>query len=234
MNLTQILPTRSATLVLEAPVVHIVDNDATTRDALGLIVRRAGWRSASAISAEEFLRCPRTMTAGCLLVDFHLAGMSSLSLQRTMLDRGEMPVIFMATHADLSSTVQAMKAGAFEFLTKPLDEAELVDAISRAIENSRAALRQLTLEQTLQSRYESLTRREREVLRLLVAGRLNKQVGGELGISEITVKAHRGKVMQKMKARSFAELVIMAYNLFCSPGYRLSNYLDRGINATLC
>jgi FixJ family two-component response regulator len=231
MNLRQVLPGRIPFQVPEAPVVYIVDGDAAFRESLGDIIRYAGWQASMAASAEEFLAWPNAVTSGCLLVDLHLPGMSGLDLQRAVLDRTELPVIFMATHADIPSTVQAMKAGAFEFLTKPLVKEDLVDTINLAIERSHAALRQLGHERTLQRRYESLTRREREVLRLVIAGRLNKQVGGELGISEITVKAHRGKVMRKMQAGSFAELVGMAASLLHPHAQQLSNYLAPGMNA---
>jgi FixJ family two-component response regulator len=158
--------------------------------------------------------------------------MNGLGLQHAIQNRAEMPIIFMASDADVASTVQAMKAGAFEFLTKPLANEELMNAIGHAIEHSHVALRKLNQVQALQSRYESLTLREREVMSLLITGRLNKQVGGELGISEITVKAHRGKMMRKMQAGSFAELINMAARLFQSHSAQVSNYWARGMNAT--
>jgi FixJ family two-component response regulator len=173
----------------------------------------AGWQTSSASSAEEFLALPRAMTPGCLVAETNLPGLSGLELQRRVIDRTEMPIIFLSNHADVLATVQAMKAGAFEFLTKPFVGEVLLQAIQQAIERSRAALCHLARTRALQERYESLSAREREVMSLVVAGRLNKQVGGELGISEITVKAHRGKMMRKMQATSFAELVNMAASI---------------------
>ena len=166
-----------------------------------------------AASAAEFLAQERAITPSCLLVELELPGSSGLELQKLVADRTDMPIIFMSARADIQATVQAMKRGAFEFLVKPLMPEVLLDAIRGALERSEAALRQLTQMHALQERFESLSRREREVMGLLVRGRLNKQVGGELGISEITVKAHRGKMMRKMRASSFAELVTMAASL---------------------
>ena len=153
------------------------------------------------------------MTPSCLLVELNLPGVGGLELQRLVSDRAEMPIIFMSSRADVQATVQAMKAGAFDFLIKPFVGDVLLRAIRQAIERSRAEIRHLATMRALQDRYESLSRREREVMELVVSGRLNKQVGGELGISEITVKAHRGKLMRKMQAGSFAELVNMATSL---------------------
>jgi FixJ family two-component response regulator len=197
----------------EPPIVFIVDADASVRAALESLIRSAGWQCRTAASAEEFLSRPRAATAACLLVELNLPGASGLELQRLLSDQTEMPIIFMSAHANVPATVQAMKAGAFEFLTKPLVADVLLHAIRQAIEHSQSALRRRTRMQALQERYESLSRREREVMGLVVSGRLNKQVGGELGISEITVKAHRGKLMRKMQAASFAELVNMAASL---------------------
>jgi FixJ family two-component response regulator len=196
-----------------APVVFIVDGDESVRGALEVRVRAAGWEPRTAASAEEFLAQRRAVTPSCLLVELDLPGSSGLELQRLVADRPEMPIIFMSSRADIHATVRAMKGGAFEFLVKPVLSEVLLDAIRGALERSEAALRQLLQVHALQERYESLSRREREVMSLLVRGRLNKQVGGELGISEITVKAHRGKMMRKMHASSFAELVTMAATL---------------------
>jgi FixJ family two-component response regulator len=202
----------------ETPIVYVVDSDTSAREALELTLRSAGWQPRMAGSAEEFLTRPRTMTPSCLLVEQRLPGLSGLDLQRLVFDRTEMPVIFLSAHADVQVTVQAMKAGALEFLTKPLVRDVLLNAIGDAIEHSYASLRHLAQVRGLQQRYESLSRREREVMRLVVSGRLNKQVGAELGISEVTVKAHRGSMMRKMKAGSFAELVNMAASLrFSAP-----------------
>ena len=195
------------------PVVSVVDGDPATRNALDVLIRSAGWEPRMAASAAEFLAQARAITPSCLLVELELPGSSGLELQKLVADRTDMPIIFMSARADIQATVQAMKRGAFEFLVKPLMPEVLLDAIRGALERSEAALRQLTQMHALQERFESLSRREREVMGLLVRGRLNKQVGGELGISEITVKAHRGKMMRKMRASSFAELVTMAASL---------------------
>jgi FixJ family two-component response regulator len=197
----------------ETPVVFVVDADASVRTALEGLIRSAGWEARTAASADEFLRQARVPIASCLLLELDLPGSSGLELQRLVADRTDMPVIFMSARADIPATVRAMKGGAFEFFTKPVAPEVLLDAIRGALERSEAALRQLMQIHALQERFESLSRREREVMGLLVRGRLNKQVGGELGISEITVKAHRGKMMRKMRASSFAELVTMAASL---------------------
>jgi FixJ family two-component response regulator len=195
---------------IETPIVFVVDGDASVREALEPLICAAGWHPRTAGSAEEFLAGPRVMTPSCLLLELHLPGASGLALQRRILERTEMPIVFMSSRVDVQATVQAIKAGAFEFLTKPLAADVLLNALRRAIEHSHAALRHLARLSSLQQRYESLSRREREVMSRVVCGQLNKQVGGELGISEITVKAHRGKMMRKMQASSFAELVNMA------------------------
>ncbi len=195
------------------PVVFVVDSDAAVRETLEPLLSSAGWEPRMIASAEEFLEQPREMTPACLLLELALPGLSGLDLQRLVRDRPELPIIFMSAHADVPTTVRAMKGGAFEFLTKPCVRDVLLDAVGSAIERSHAALRHMMQVHALQERYESLSRREREVMSLVVSGRLNKQVGGELGISEITVKAHRGKMMRKMRAASFAELVTMAASL---------------------
>ena len=196
-----------------APLVFVVDGDASVREALDSIIRSAGWQPIAATSAEEFLSYPRVVAPGCLITEMKLPGWSGLELQRQVGHRAELPVIFMSSCPEIRAAVQAMKAGALEFLTKPFLPDLLRDAIRAAVERSEAALRRLARIQALQERYDLLSRREREVMRLLVCGWLNKQVGGELGISEITVKAHRGRMMRKMQAGSFAELVTMAASL---------------------
>lgn len=198
---------------VEPPTVFVVDSDGQVNEALEPLISSAVCQIKLAASAEEFLACPRAMKPSCLLTELHLPGLSGLDLQQRILDRAELPVIFMSSHADVQSTVQAMKRGAFEFLTKPLAVEVLKQTIRDALERSHAALHYLAQAQALRDRYESLSNREREVMGLVVCGRLNKQVGGELGISEITVKAHRGKMMRKMQAGSFAQLVNMAATL---------------------
>jgi FixJ family two-component response regulator len=213
MNLKYTFSGHSLYSAPATPVVFVVDGDDTTRDELAALIHSAGWEPRVASSAEEFLAQERVIAPSCLLVELELPGSSGLELQRLVADRTDMPVIFVSSRADIQATVRAMKGGAFEFLTKPIVPEVLLDAIRGALERSQASLRQLTQIHALQERYESLSRREREVMGLLVVGRLNKQVGGELGISEITVKAHRGRMMRKMRASSFAELVTMATNL---------------------
>jgi len=193
--------------------VFVVNANPSVREALEGLILSAGWQCQTAASAEEFLAHPRAMTPSCLLVELNLPGVGGLELQRLVADRAELPIIFMSSGADVPATVRAMKAGAFDFLIKPLVNDMLLRAIREALERSRVEIRHLATMRALQARYESLSRREREVMGLVVSGRLNKQVGGELGISEITVKAHRGKLMRKMRASSFAELVNMAASL---------------------
>jgi FixJ family two-component response regulator len=200
----------------ETPIVFIVDGDTAMRNSLESLIRAAGWRVAAAATAEEFLARPRAATPCCLLLEQHLPGSSGLDLQDQFAGMKEMPIVFMSGQADVPATVRAMKAGAVEFLTKPIEDDVLLSAIEDAIECSRAALRDLEQVDDLRKCYESLSRREREVMRGVVAGRLNKQVGGDLGISEITVKAHRGRLMRKMGAHSVPELVRMAARLGAS------------------
>jgi FixJ family two-component response regulator len=194
-------------------VVYVVDDDISVRESLELLLKTAGWQPETFASAQEFLAHPRTALPSCLVLDVTLPGLSGLELQEQLAERTEMPIIFITGHGDVPMTVQAMKAGAVEFLTKPFKDDVLLDAIRGAIERSRAALRVDSEMRLLRKCYESLTPREREVMALVVSGLLNKQVGGELGISEITVKAHRGQVMRKMKADSLPDLVTMAARL---------------------
>ncbi|HKD55597.1 MAG TPA: response regulator transcription factor [Steroidobacteraceae bacterium] len=196
-----------------APIVFIVDDDVSVRESLQLLIASAGWRPEVFASAREFLACARPSTPSCLVLDLSLPDLSGLELQRRIADRTDIPIIFISGHGDIPMTVQAMKAGAVEFLTKPFGCDVLLEAIATALERSRALLAEEAAVHGLRSRYESLSSRERAVMALVVRGQLNKQVGGELGISEITVKAHRGHMMRKMQARTLAELVNMAARL---------------------
>jgi FixJ family two-component response regulator len=196
------------------PIVFIVDDDLSVRSALESLIASAGWVPETFASAQDFLRRPRVAAPSCLVLDVSLPDINGLELQRRVAtERSDMPIIFISGYGDVPMTVRAMKAGAVEFLMKPFKDEVLLDAIRGALERSLAALREESEAQVLRSRSASLTRREREVMALVVSGLLNKQVGGELGISEITVKAHRGQVMRKMKAESLPALVTMAWRL---------------------
>jgi FixJ family two-component response regulator len=196
------------------PIVFVVDDDISVRESLELLIRCEGWQPEIFPSAQEFLACPRALVPSCLVLDVSLPGLDGLDLQkRVAVERTDMPIIFITGYGDVPMTVQAMKAGAVEFLTKPFNDDVLLTAIRAALERSRVALSMEAEMRVLRDRYASLSQRERQVMELVVSGLLNKQVGGELGISEITVKAHRGKVMQKMKADSLADLVKMAARL---------------------
>ena len=198
--------------------VFVVDDDASVRESLELLIDSAGWQAQTFATANEFLACPRIVAPSCLVLDVTLPDLNGLDLQkRIAVDRRDMPIIFISGHGDVPMTVQAMKAGAVEFLTKPLRGDVLLSAIQHAIERSSAALGHEEAMRSLRERYASLTRREREVMALVVAGLLNKQVAGELGISEITVKAHRGQVMRNMEADSLADLVRMSARLCLPP-----------------
>lgn len=197
-----------------APVVFIVDDDVSIRESLELLLTHEGLNVETFVSAQEFLNRPRATVPSCLVLDYSLPGFSGLELQkRVAVERHEMPIIFITGHGDIPMTVKAMKAGAVEFLTKPFSDDILLTAIRNALERSKALLDRDAEIQALRARYARLTAREREVLALVVSGLPNKQVGGELGISEITVKAHRGSMMRKMKAESLAELVNIATRL---------------------
>jgi FixJ family two-component response regulator len=198
---------KSSPMLHGSPIVFVVDDDISVRESLELLIRTAGWQPELFESAQDFLSRPRVFVPNCLVLDITLPGLNGLDLQRLVaVDRTDMPI-----------TVQAMKAGAVEFLTKPFSDTVLLSAIQNAIERSETALRLEAEMQVLRGRYESLSRREREVMGLVVRGLLNKQVGFELGISEITVKAHRGQVMRKMNASSLADLVTMAARFSVAP-----------------
>jgi FixJ family two-component response regulator len=202
------------------PTVFVVDDDVSVRESLELLIRCAGWQPETFASAEEFLSRPRVLAPSCLILDVSLPDLNGLEVQKVVAaDRTDMPIIFITGYGDVPMTVRAMKAGAAEFLTKPFDDEVLLNAIRHAVERSQTALDHRAEMRVLQDRYASLSKREREVMGLVVSGLLNKQVGGELGISEITVKAHRGKVMQKMKADSLPDLVRIAemLNTVASP-----------------
>jgi FixJ family two-component response regulator len=194
-----------------SPIVFVIDDDVSVRESLELLIACQGWQPETFASAQEFLDRPRALVPSCLVLDVSLPGLNGLDLQnRIAVERIDMPIIFVTGHGDIPMTVQALKAGAVEFFTKPFTDEVLLSAIRRALEHSRLVLSHEADLQALRHCYASLTPREQQVMALVVTGLLNKQVGAELGISEITVKAHRGKVMQKMKADSLPDLVKMS------------------------
>ena len=205
------------------PIVFVVDDDVSVRESLELLIQNEGWQAETFASASEFLNRPHALTPSCLILDVRLPDLNGLDLQqRKIAERSTMPIIFITGHGDIPMTVRAMKAGAVEFLPKPFSDEVLLNAIRQGLERSRRVLDVEKSLQELRNCYASLTPREQQVMALVVAGLLNKQVGGELGISEITVKAHRGKVMEKMKAGSLADLVKKAAKLRVprTPGFR--------------
>jgi FixJ family two-component response regulator len=196
------------------PVVFVVDDDVSVRESLELLIETAGWQVETFASAHDFLDRPRALGPSCLILDVSLPDLNGLVLQeRLAVERSEMPIVFITGHGDVPMTVQAMKAGALEFLTKPFRDDVLLDAIAHALERSCDVLAHQATMQALRESYAALTQRERQVMTLVASGLLNKQVGGELGISEITVKAHRGQVMRKMRADSVPALVHMVASL---------------------
>lgn len=197
-----------------SPIVFIVDDDVSVRESLELLIQNEGWTPQTFVSAQEFLDRPRVVAPSCLILDISLPGLNGLELQKRLaIERTDMPIIFITGYGDVPKTVQAMKAGAVEFLTKPFNDEALLSAVRQSLERSRLVLAQEAELRELRNRYALLTSREQQVMALVVTGLLNKQIGGELGISEITVKAHRGQVMQKMKADSLAGLVRIAAKL---------------------
>jgi len=204
---------RSSSSSSSAPIVFVVDDDVSLRESLELLISCGGWQPEMFASAEEFLASQRTFLPSCLILDVTLPDLSGLELQKRLDARNTMPIIFITGYGDVPMTVRAMKAGAIEFLTKPFHDEDLLIAIRQALERSRAALEHEAEVTALSNRYGALTPRERQVMGLVASGLLNKQIGGNLSISEITVKAHRGKVMEKMEAESLADLVKMAESL---------------------
>jgi FixJ family two-component response regulator len=195
-------------------IVFVVDDDSSIREAIAILVKLAGPSVETFGTAQEFLRSKRPDLPGCVVLDVELPGLSGLDLQRELTVHGiKLPIIFITGYGDIPMSVRAMKAGALEFLTKPFRDRDLLDAIQQALERDRAARRHSREIAELREHFDALTSREREVMSLVVAGWLNKQIGFELGISEITVKIHRGRVMNKMGAQSLAELVRMTERL---------------------
>lgn len=204
----------SAPMPPASPIVFVVDDDVSVRESLELLIQNEGWQAETFASAQEFLDRPQAAVPSCLVLDVSLPGLNGLDLQQQVAsERNDISIIFITGHGDIPMTVRAMKAGALEFLTKPFSDEALLNTIRQALERSRIALGRKAQTEEMRKCYGALTPREREVMALVVSGLLNKQIGAELGISEITVKAHRGQVMHKMKADSVASLVKMAERL---------------------
>lgn len=204
-----------------SPIVAIVDDDPSVREGLHSLVRSAGWRAETFASAQEFLERRGSEAPSCLVLDLQLPGASGLELQKRITESElEIPIVFLTGHGNIPASVQAMKAGAVEFLTKPVDEEDLLRAVQEAIERDRDTRKEHAEKLDLQGRYETLTPREREVMQQVITGLLNKQVAAELNITEFTVKVHRGQVMRKMRADSLADLVRMAESLEIRAGKR--------------
>ena len=195
------------------PTVFVVDDDVSVRESLELLIMSGGWKAETFGSAQDFLFRPRATVPSCLVLDVTLPGLNGLELQQQLVERTEMPIIFITGHGDVPMSVRAMKAGAVEFLTKPFDDQLLLDAINGAIERDRERRRTAAQLTELQTRYRTLTEREREVFKLVIAGRLNKQIADDLSLSVVTVKVHRAHVMRKMLAKSVVALVRMADQL---------------------
>ena len=212
------LGARLSSMSQETPIVFVIDDDISVRESLELLIHNAGWQPETFESAKEFLSRPPALVPSCLVLDLTLPGLNGLEVQKQVaVDRPHMPIIFITGYGDIPTTVRAMKAGAVEFLTKPFSDEALLSAIQQALRRSRIARDYEAEVRRLRERYASLSRRERQVMTLVVRGLLNKQIGFELGISEITVKAHRGRVVQKMQAGSLADLVTMAGKLLVPP-----------------
>jgi RNA polymerase sigma factor (sigma-70 family) len=199
-----------AAAITVTPVVFVVDDDVSVRESLELMILAAGWHPETFPSATEFLAHPRVGGPSCLVLDVSLPDLNGLDLQKRIVDWTDMPIIFITGYGDVPTSVQAMKAGATEFLVKPFDDDVLLSAIRQAIERSRMELTREAELQAFRNCHASLTPREQQIMALVVSGRLNKQIAAELGISEITVKAHRGRVMRKMQVESLAQLVKVA------------------------